>query len=63
MSVTNASVNSLEWLNDVFYLDSSNNLHTNKVFIGDDEISAFGLCNSQGSGGQGSNVVVINNLN
>lgn len=63
LTTTNASVNSLEWLNDVFYLDSSNNLHTNKVFIGDDEISAFGLGNSSGQGGSGQTVQVIDNLN
>ena len=63
LTTTNSSVNGLEWLNDVFYLDSSNNLHTNKVFIGDEEISAFGLGNSQGQGGgSGQTVQVIDNL-
>lgn len=58
-----ASVTGLEWLNDAFYLDGSNNIHAKRCFVGDDEISAFGLGQGSGGGsGSGSNIIVIDSL-
>ena len=57
-------VTNLEWLDDAFYIDGSNNIHAKYSFVGDHEVAAYGVGSGSGSGGgSGSNIIVIDNLN
>ncbi len=55
-------VTNIEWLNDAFYIDGSNNIHAKYSFVGDYEVAAYGVGSGSGSGSGSGNIIVIDNL-
>ena len=63
LSDVSVRVTNLEWLDDAFYMDASNNIHAKYSFVGDHELAAYGIASGSGSGAGSSNIIVIDNLN